>query len=98
MIQIFNSAATGSVAPTATLAGDNTAIDNAQVVALDTAGNIYVSPSGLNGRATILKFSAGSTGNVAPVQAITGDPNSMERVGNLRVDSTGNLYVAAQPS
>jgi hypothetical protein len=92
-IQIFNSAATGNVAPTATLAGANTTIDNAQGVAVDTAGNIYVSSSGLNGPATILKFGAGSIGNVAPVQAITGDPNSMESVGNLRVDSTGNLYV-----
>ena len=60
---------------------------------MDTAGNIYVSSSGLNGPPTILKFNAGSTGNVAPVQVITGDPNSMESVGNLRVDSTGNLYV-----
>ena len=92
-IQIFNSAATGNVAPTATLAGANTTIDNAQGVAVDTSGNIYVSSSGLNGPATILKFSAGSSGNVAPVQAITGDPNSMGSVGNLRVDSTGNLYV-----
>jgi Beta-propeller repeat len=92
-IEIFSSAATGNVAPTATLAGANTTIDNAQGVAVDTAGNIYVSSSGLNGPATILKFSAGSSGNVAPVQAITGDPNSMGSVGNLRVDSTGNLYV-----
>ena len=92
-IQIFNSAATGNVAPTATLAGANTTIDNAQGVAVDTAGNIYVSSSGMNGPATILKFSAGSTGNVAPVQAITGDPNSIGSLGNLRVDSTGNLYV-----
>src|ERR1700678_4000818 len=92
-IQIFNSAATGNVAPTATLAGANTTIDNAQGVAVDTAGNIYVSSSGLNGPPAILKFSAGSTGNVAPVLAITGGPNSMENIGNLRVDSTGNLYV-----
>jgi hypothetical protein len=60
---------------------------------VDTAGNIYVSSSGQNGPPSILKFSAGSTGNVAPVQTITGDPNSIESVGNLRVDSTGNLYV-----
>ena len=92
-IQIFNSAATGNVAPTATLTGANTTVDNAQGVAVDTAGNIYVSSSGLNGPPSILKFSAGSTGNVAPVQAITGGPNPMEDLGNLRVDSTGNLYV-----
>jgi hypothetical protein len=92
-IEIFNFAATGNVAPTAILAGVNTTIDNAQGVAVDTAGNIYVSSSGLNNPPTILKFSAGSTGNVAPVETITGDPNSMESVGNLRVDSAGNLYV-----
>jgi hypothetical protein len=98
-IVIFNSSATGNMPPTSTLTGPNTTIGYAQGVAVDSAGNIYVSsaaqlPQSIeDGAPSILKFSAGSTGNVAPVQIISGSATTMENIGNLRVDSAGNIYV-----
>lgn len=98
-IVIFNSSATGNMPPTNTLGGSNTTIYYALGVAVDSAGNIYVSseaqiPQSIEGGApSILKFSAGSTGNVAPIQTISGGATTMGNIGNLRVDSAGNIYV-----
>jgi Beta-propeller repeat len=101
-IVVFNSSATGNVPPTSTLAGSNTTIGYAQGVAVDSAGNIYVAsaaqiPQSIeDGAPSILKFSAGSTGNVAPIQTISGSATTMENnIGNLRVDSAGNIYVTS---
>lgn len=101
-VLIFNSSATGNVTPASTLAGSNTTIFFAQGVALDSVGNIYVAslgqntgPTGgtLSGTPSILVFSAGATGNVTPMRTISGAATTMEELGNLRVDSVGNIYV-----
>jgi hypothetical protein len=47
----------------------------------------------LNGTPSILEFSPGSTGNVAPIRTISGSATTMGRFGALRVDSAGNIYV-----
>jgi len=100
-ILVFNSGATGNVAPSSTLGGDKTNIYIPRGVAIDTAGNIYVASldqnlppgPGLGGTPRILVFAPGATGNVAPVRAITGSATTMGEIGNLRVDSAGNIYV-----
>jgi len=100
-VLIFGSGATGDAAPTATLAGSNTTIYNIRGVAVDGSGNIYVaslaqaSPENtdLSGTPSILEFSAGSTGNVAPIRTISGAATTMGEIGIIRVDSDGNIYV-----
>ncbi|WP_348262781.1 hypothetical protein P8935_23695 [Telmatobacter sp. DSM 110680] len=105
-VLIFNSAATGNVAPTNTIGGSKTLIDDIEGVALDGAGNIYVL-SGLRAgtppqvaSVSIVEFSAGSTGNVAPMRTITGSSTNLSPPGGwgLRVDSTGNIYVSTNTS
>jgi hypothetical protein len=92
-ILVFNSTATGNVAPINTLGGSNTTITNAVGIALDGAGNIYVAnKNGANG-SSILEFSAGATGNVVPMRTISGSATGMIDLGNLTVDSAGNIYV-----
>ena len=93
-ILIFNSSAPGNGPPTSSIAGSNTMIEDVVGIALDSAGNIYVA----NGNAgvstpSILVFSAGSTGNVAPIRTISGSATTMITAGNLSVDSDGNVYV-----
>ena len=100
-ILIFNSGATGNAAPSGTLGGDKTNIYIPRGVAVDTAGNIYVASlaqnpppgPGLGGAPSILVFAVGATGNVAPIRTITGSATTMGEIGNLRVDSAGNIYV-----
>jgi hypothetical protein len=104
-ILIFKSGATGNVAPDSILSGSNTTIYYAQGVAVDSAGNIYVASLAQNtipnspplgGTPSILEFGAGSTGNVAPTRIISGSATTMGELGNLRVDSAGNIYVLSE--
>jgi hypothetical protein len=93
-VLIFASSANGNVPPTSTIGGPATTINSIQGIALDNAGNIYVSniPSN-NALQEILEFSAGSTGNVAPIRTISGSATTIGGVGNLALDSAGNIYV-----
>ena len=106
-ILIFNSTATGNVAPTTTIGGDKTGIYNPGGLTLDKGGDLYVSSQGAGtitptgivpGPVSIFEFSIGATGNVAPVRTITGSVTMVENSG-LAVDSSnGNLYAIAHPS
>ena len=93
-ILIFNSSATGNVLPTSTLTGAATMLDDVVGVALDSAGNIYVANGSIMGSTpSILEFGAGSTGNAAPIRTISGAATTMNAIGNLGVDSAGNIYL-----
>jgi len=94
-ILIFDSSADGNVPPTRTIGGPATTINSIQGLAVDSAGNIYVSSSGNGetGSPEILVFSTGSTGNVAPIRTISGSATTLDAIGDLALDSAGNIYV-----
>lgn len=92
-ILIFASNSTGTVPPTSTITGPETMLDGIRGVAVDGEGNIYVSNVGSTGVFSIFEFSAGSTGNVAPMRTISGSATTMSAIGNLTVDSLGNIYL-----
>jgi len=94
-ILIFNSNSTGNAPPTGMIAGSNTMLEDVVGIAVDSAGNIYAANGNANGVSTpsIVVFSAGSTGNAAPVRTIAGSATTMIAPGNLSADSAGNIYV-----
>jgi hypothetical protein len=95
-ILIFNSSANGNVPPTSTLGGPATTLNFIGGLALDSDGNIYVSngPNTPNALPEILEFSAGSTGNVAPIRTISGSATMIAPAGgNLALDEAGNIYL-----
>jgi hypothetical protein len=92
-ILIFASNSTGTVPPTSTITGPETMLDGVEGVAVDSEGNIYASNVDGAGVFSIFEFSAGSTGNVAPMRTISGSATTMSAIGNLAVDSAGHIYI-----
>jgi hypothetical protein len=99
-VVIFDSSANGNVPPTSTLGGSDTMITNAGPVAIDSTDNIYVANelvtdilTGLTVPPSILVFSAGSTGNVAPIRVISGSATTLVVIQGICFDSSGNIYV-----
>jgi len=99
-ILIFNSSANGNVSPTSVLEGSETTMNSIQGLAVDDAGDIYVAANGTNlggGTPSILEFSAGSTGNVAPIRTISGPATTIVGLGNIAVDGAGSVYLLSSP-
>jgi hypothetical protein len=94
-VTVYPASATGSATPIATIQGSNTQLAAVQYIAVDPAGNIFVSNIGPQPGATfgptsgfISIYAAGSNGNVAPVNTI---PNLQTPEG-LAFDKNGMLY------
>jgi hypothetical protein len=91
-------------APVATITGAATGIGQPTGIALDSAGNIYVSDQAsticqptLAKCPAVLVFAAGSNGNVAP-KAIVGAATLLLAPTDVKVDNTGQIYVADSTS
>jgi hypothetical protein len=78
----------GNVAPTRTLVGANTAINQPYDVAVDGSGISYL--SGLR-NATITVYAAGANGNVAPIRTINGASTTLNGPLGLAIDGSGDL-------
>jgi hypothetical protein len=92
-ITIYAAGASGNVAPTATIAGSNTGLNNPVGIALDASGRLYVAQG-----SAIVVFAAGASGNVAPIATITGSNTGLSNGFFLAIDASGNLYVANHKS
>ena len=66
-ITIYSPGSTGNVAPVATIGGPNTTLGEANGVAVDSSGKIYVSTVG-----EVAVFAPGSNGDVKPIAVISG--------------------------
>jgi hypothetical protein len=103
-ILIFRAGSSGSVTPLATIAGAHTQLSFPLAIALDSNSNIYVVndftagviATGQYANPSITVYSAGSTGDVAPIATIAGSHASSgyEIADAIAVDSRGNVYVA----
>jgi sugar lactone lactonase YvrE len=95
-ITIYSSGASGNVAPEATISdgagGKHTQLNSPAGLALDSAGNIYVTNDG--GSNSITVYAAGSKGDVAPKAVISGSDTRLSTPRGIAIDSNGNIYVA----
>src|SRR2546427_8678105 len=66
-ITVYAAGASGNATPTATIAGDNTGLFGPVGIALDGAGNIYVTSGN-----SIMVYAAGASGNAPPTATISG--------------------------
>jgi hypothetical protein len=68
----FPANANGSTTPSAVVTGSSTGLTNAQGIACDRLGNIFVADSPSWNDGSLYEFAAGATGNVAPVWSVSG--------------------------
>jgi hypothetical protein len=100
-VATYSASANGSVAPdyyilgAAQTGGGLSTLNAAQDVAVGSAGNLYVfNWQDIAAAPAIDIFSASATGNVAPTGNLSGPATTIEGVGGIATDSSGNLYVS----
>src|SRR5207249_8412524 len=73
----------------AAIAGGNTGLNGPFGIALDGAGNIYVS----NGGNSITVYAAGASGDATPTATIAGGNTGLNFPFGIALDGAGNIYV-----
>ncbi len=94
---VYPAGSHGDVAPTAQITGTNTGLDTPFGIAVDSSGNIYVADDGdesCDGTESVYVYSAGSTGDAAPIATIGGSNTALCYPSGIALDSSGNIYVA----
>jgi hypothetical protein len=101
-ITVYPPTANGNVAPQAIIANGvkdkQTKFESPAGMALDVAGNIYVTNDGsANGGSdsdSITIYAAGKFGDVAPIKIISGPHTGLNLPHGIGIDSDGKIYVA----
>jgi hypothetical protein len=100
-VLVFGAAASGNVAPAASISGSNTTLDDSiDGIALDSSGDIFVSQKDTTAdvcaptsdTARILMFAAGASGNVAATKRIIGANTLLNAPRQLVFDAAGRLW------
>lgn len=96
-VTVYAAGATGNVAPTQTISGPNTRLNDPLGIALDPVnGDVYVESEGCGSPYfyCIEIFASGANGNIAPIGIIRGKKTELSNSTGVSLDATGNLYVA----
>ena len=94
-ITVYGPIATGNATPIRTITGVLTGLVNPQGVIVDSAGNLYVANAGaLSVPDSITVYDPTATGNVAPINTISGTNTRLASPQGVVLDPTGRLYVA----
>jgi sugar lactone lactonase YvrE len=95
-VEMFPPGSTGNFAPTTTIEGSCSDLENPAGVALDAAGNLYIANRGPVPDAPavdITMYAAGSDGCVTPAAIICGSATRITQPAGLTLDSKLNIYV-----
>jgi hypothetical protein len=89
-VSAYDPGSCGSVSPILTIRGTNTLIDDAQTLAFNKSGNLFVQ-NFIDGDAKTLIFPPQANGNVAPIRFFTGtgDRDNL----SIAVDSKGYVFI-----
>jgi len=90
-VTVYPAASSGNVAPSSTIGGSNTGLNEPRGIALDASGNIYVTNTDSY---TVTIYPAGSNGNTAPSSTIGGPNTGLYVPEGIALDASGNIYVA----
>jgi hypothetical protein len=93
-IMTYSPGADGNVLPVRVIVGSQTGLSNPTSLAMDTQDNLYVlnlAPS--YAPSTVTVYAPGSSGNAQPVRTYQGIKLGLETIGDIAVDSDGNLYI-----
>ncbi|HUO06367.1 MAG TPA: choice-of-anchor D domain-containing protein [Candidatus Binataceae bacterium] len=95
-ITIYPAGSNGNMAPSATISGSTTGMDQPSGIALDEKGNIYVANTGggESHHGSVTVYRGGSSGDAAPIANISGTATGLRDPEGLAIDSSGNLYAA----
>jgi sugar lactone lactonase YvrE len=95
-ITVYAPGADGNVPPRAAIADGvhdkQTQLNTPRGLALDSAGNIYVTNA--PGADSITIYAAGKFGDVAPMAVITGAHTGLNQPHGIGIDSDGKIYVS----
>jgi sugar lactone lactonase YvrE len=94
-----------NVAPTTTITGTNTGLNDPHALALDSTGNIYVVNgngsfigTGTGNGNSVTVYAVGATGNATPTATISGTNTAFSDPNGIAVDAIGNIYVGNHTS
>ncbi len=93
-VTIYPASSYGAGPPIATIAGNNTGLNNPLEIAVESNGNIFV----LNSDYSITVYQAGSSGDVTPKATFNIDGSGKNSPAGMAVDAHGDVYVANQGS
>jgi DNA-binding beta-propeller fold protein YncE len=97
IVTVYAEGSSGNVAPSATITGVATALDDPAGIAIDGSKKIYVANDGAQngGSDSVTVYPAGSNGNIQPTDIIQFSPNNgMDQPVGMALDNDANIYVA----
>jgi hypothetical protein len=84
-VLVYTANSAGNSPPTRTIGGSNTGLVFPSGVAVDGAGYIYVSDTNAGSGGSVFVFAPNATGNVAPLQTITGTNTTLTQPRGIAV-------------
>jgi SMP-30/Gluconolactonase/LRE-like region len=99
----FAPGSSGNTTPNIVISGSQTDLSRPTGLAVDANDNLYVancaSGCGVGSQpSSLLEFSAGSNGNVAPIRDISGYDTELTAANDPAIGSDGTIYVSNQSS
>ncbi|MBV8068113.1 MAG: hypothetical protein JO113_09045 [Candidatus Eremiobacteraeota bacterium] len=93
-VTVYAARAYGDVPPIRTISGPSTKLEGPQGIALDAAGNTYVT----NSNDSVTVYAAGSNYDAAPIRAIKGRATKLIDPRGIALDAAGDVYVMNSPN
>jgi sugar lactone lactonase YvrE len=93
-ISSFAPGVTGNAAPTSTVSGAGTTLNQPYKMAMDSSGNIWVANLGASTVVEYTQAQIAAGGNLAPTVILSATANSLNQPASLTFDRSGDLWVA----